>query len=149
MDDYYDEENSKFKGKRWRASDWTKKQTRSAMDAELDRRKAWYDGRKDVTPQSKLTEEQRGAQDQALQKCLDCGALTWGDYDTLIRKLHGEEDVSTIAETLEWVNVLLAMLWQPVDRYLSDWTQGPLKDFINMTVSAFKKYGLKCVTIGK
>eukprot|EP01065_Artemidia_motanka_P046104 TRINITY_DN6907_c0_g1_i2.p1 TRINITY_DN6907_c0_g1~~TRINITY_DN6907_c0_g1_i2.p1 ORF type:complete len:2076 (+),score=664.58 TRINITY_DN6907_c0_g1_i2:428-6229(+) len=146
MDDYYD---NKFKGKRWKALNWPKKQTREAMPEELKKRKEWYDGRKDVTPQSQLTGDARNAQEAALQKCLNCGALTWGDYDTLIRKLQGEKNVSTVAETLEWVNMLIAMMWAPIDRFLSDWTTGPLKDFIDTLIKKYQAWGLRDVTIAK
>eukprot|EP01062_Namystynia_karyoxenos_P062205 TRINITY_DN55128_c0_g1_i1.p1 TRINITY_DN55128_c0_g1~~TRINITY_DN55128_c0_g1_i1.p1 ORF type:complete len:2173 (+),score=797.88 TRINITY_DN55128_c0_g1_i1:95-6520(+) len=149
MDDYYAQDKSPFKGKRWQAVDWAMRQTRAVGAEEMKRRKEWYDGRKKVVPQSELSKEKADSQEAALQKCLHCGALTWGDYDTLIRKLHGEEDVSTIAETLEWVNMLLAMMWGPIDSYLQDWTAGPLKKFIDATIVEYSGYGLQDVKIAK
>ena len=62
----------------------------------------------------KLTNEK----EECLMECLKAGALTWGDYDILIGKLRGESDRTAIAETLEWVNMIIIKVWPLMRRYL-------------------------------
>ena len=62
----------------------------------------------------KLTNEK----ETALNDCLKAGALTWGDYDILVGKLRGEGDGFSIAETLEWVNMIINKVWPHYRKYL-------------------------------
>eukprot|EP01061_Rhynchopus_euleeides_P007705 TRINITY_DN16779_c0_g2_i1.p1 TRINITY_DN16779_c0_g2~~TRINITY_DN16779_c0_g2_i1.p1 ORF type:complete len:1538 (+),score=695.46 TRINITY_DN16779_c0_g2_i1:168-4616(+) len=108
---------NKEDGKKWCALDWPRGKKKKAPQEELDLRVKYYqDGSSD-------TVEGSGAQPvkkAALEACLRSGSITWGDYDVMMGKLLGEKDQPTIAETLEWVNLLIQCLWPSIKTYATN-----------------------------
>ena len=80
----------------------------------------------------KLTSEK----EEALMDCLKAGSLTWGDYDILVGKLRGESDRTSIAETLEWVNMIINRVWPAMRRYLESKIMSEIQERITAAAAA-------------
>eukprot|EP00755_Sulcionema_specki_P000306 Sspe_Gene.3065::Locus_1013_Transcript_1_1_Confidence_1.000_Length_10154::g.3065::m.3065 len=80
----------------------------------------------------KLTTEK----ELALMECLKAGSLTWGDYDILIGKLRGESDRTSIAETLEWVNMFVSWVWPRIRNFLKKITETNLEAKLQEAVAS-------------
>eukprot|EP01060_Flectonema_neradi_P041566 TRINITY_DN9909_c0_g1_i1.p1 TRINITY_DN9909_c0_g1~~TRINITY_DN9909_c0_g1_i1.p1 ORF type:complete len:3393 (+),score=755.95 TRINITY_DN9909_c0_g1_i1:131-10309(+) len=75
--------------------------------------------------------------EKSLRQCLDAGALTWGDYDVLMGKLHGDSGASTIAETLEWLNMIISATWPGVVKYTAHQLKHNIEPQINKSISPY------------
>ena len=114
-DEVYNEDwyYNKDEGKKWTAKDWPRGVKERCEPAELEERVRYYSGEADKVVGSGATP----VKEAALQACLRAGAITWGDYDVMAGKLRGEKDMPTIAESLEWVNLLIMCLWPSIKAY--------------------------------
>eukprot|EP01062_Namystynia_karyoxenos_P024194 TRINITY_DN19405_c0_g1_i1.p1 TRINITY_DN19405_c0_g1~~TRINITY_DN19405_c0_g1_i1.p1 ORF type:complete len:1390 (+),score=491.81 TRINITY_DN19405_c0_g1_i1:73-4170(+) len=57
--------------------------------------------------------------EQALMRCLRKNGLSQGDYVTLLQKLRGKDtEAAGLAETLEWINKTLAVLWPNISAFV-------------------------------
>ena len=115
-DEVYHEDWSynKEDGKKWQAVDWPHAKKQKASPEELQKRSKYYeDGSSDNVVGSGAQPIKRAA----LDACLRSGSITWGDFDIMMGKLLGEEDMPTIAETLEWVNLLIICLWPSIKSF--------------------------------
>ncbi|KAJ9457838.1 Synaptotagmin-4 [Diplonema papillatum] len=113
-DFYYDDwQYQKEKGEKWTAVNWPEGKKTRAPQKDLEEREVYYKQSQDKVVGSGTT----ATKEAALKACLRAGSITWGDYDVLIGKLNGEDDVPTIAETLEWVNLLIGALWPNIKVY--------------------------------
>eukprot|EP01064_Diplonema_japonicum_P031334 TRINITY_DN5563_c0_g1_i1.p1 TRINITY_DN5563_c0_g1~~TRINITY_DN5563_c0_g1_i1.p1 ORF type:complete len:1459 (+),score=441.89 TRINITY_DN5563_c0_g1_i1:50-4378(+) len=104
---------NKEEGTKWTAIDWRAGKKDRASEEELAKRVEYYHEGADHVIGSGVTPSKEGA----LMACLKAGAITWGDYDVLIGKLRGEPNVPTIAETIEWVNLLIIAMWPNIKAY--------------------------------
>ncbi|KAJ9455269.1 Synaptotagmin-4 [Diplonema papillatum] len=121
-------------GKKWTAVDWVEGSRGKAGESELAERQRYYDQHAERVVGSGvgLTKE------EALRDCLKAGSLTWGDYDVILGKLNAEGGHSTIAESLEWVNLLIFALW----RHIKAFAEKTIKETVEPACSrAAKKAG--------
>ncbi|KAJ9459046.1 Reticulocyte-binding protein 2-like protein a [Diplonema papillatum] len=119
------------KGVMWMATNWVKGDKTQAPEDELKQRDAFYSGAAAGGGVDELTDDK----ELALANCLSAGALTWGDYDVLIAKLKGEPDAGSVAETLEWLNMIVTAMWPGISRY----TAGLLKESIEPMIDSTAK----------
>eukprot|EP01059_Diplonema_ambulator_P032514 TRINITY_DN6406_c0_g2_i1.p1 TRINITY_DN6406_c0_g2~~TRINITY_DN6406_c0_g2_i1.p1 ORF type:complete len:3422 (+),score=1031.07 TRINITY_DN6406_c0_g2_i1:132-10268(+) len=123
----------KTKGLMWMASNWPGGDKTFASEEELRRRDEYYTNGKDLVEGSGVNDDK----EEALLQCLKAGALTWGDYDTILSQLRGEPDPPSLAETLEWLNMFVSALWPGVTKYTAKVIKESVEPSVQSAVSQY------------
>ena len=122
-------------GKMWMSSNWPDgDKTLATRETILERDSFYRDG---VTKTGPVGPAEEQAREASLRVCLDAGALTWGDYDVLVGKLNGESNANTIAETLEWLNMIISATWPGVVKYTANQLKNNIEPEINSSISSY------------
>ena len=126
-------------GKKWMSLNWPEGNETECGEAELAERNEYYMTGKEGIEGSGVTDEKQ----QALDDCLKAGALTWQDYDCIVARLNGDEDAPAVAETLEWLNMLVSAMWPGINKY----TVKLVKESVEPALDAAAKSYLSALSV--